>query len=257
VCLPLPPSITYSRSSDAEPETGGSWPTSCERRCGRQRGGNVCRPRMKASASPQALRNFTRIANATSWWRSIEYGLLFSSDVVHINVVAMAQLRQNLAIWYLTNKVSPKIRQGGHLATTPTVPEHAPTVHFSRLTTHVVLIALLFRSDVAFWCAQNVAVSSFCAVFHRPERCWWPPGGRSAYSPPISASEGFCRKFAFWGVLASVSLDFPIPDFRIFPYNRILRQNQQEAPNWSRLVPEGYPASKGEPCTATSTTPPS
>jgi hypothetical protein len=47
--------------------------------------------------------------------------------------------------------------------------------------------------------------------------------------------------------LASVNLDFPIPDFRMFPYNRHVRQNQQEAPNCSRLVPEGYPASKGKP----------
>jgi hypothetical protein len=44
------------------------------------------------------------------------------------------------------------------------VPELAPKVRFSRLTTHVVLIALLFRSRLAFWCAQNFVVSYFCAL---------------------------------------------------------------------------------------------
>jgi hypothetical protein len=37
---------------------------------------------MKANASPQAFLDSTRIAKATSWCRSMEYGLLFSSDVV-------------------------------------------------------------------------------------------------------------------------------------------------------------------------------
>jgi hypothetical protein len=73
------------------------------RRSGRQHGGDACRPLMKATASPHALLDSTRIAKAASWLRSIEYGLLFCSEVV------LKRLAQDLQD--VTAKLRPCIQQ--------------------------------------------------------------------------------------------------------------------------------------------------